>query len=210
MRWYISALGKAHNHALNHFCQKIPQGCLLKEFQCSSDWRWPFVFVCFVLFCWSLLYSAILRSRTDSLRSHVILHERIVLFYFIERFWISTKVVYLQRWHGWCHMKLLPSQRVLCYTPYNTCSVSLHAKPQCIRKADACLVVTHFSSFQERSSAVLFPRLSPPGDRRSDDFGDNCARRWCLNLPTLHIFPTWPHDIFEIKMNYLGSNHVCG
>ena len=27
-------------------------------------------------------------------------------------------MVYLQRWYGWCHMKLLPSRRVLC-TPYN-------------------------------------------------------------------------------------------
>ena len=27
-------------------------------------------------------------------------------------------MVCLQRWHGWCHMKLLPSRRVLC-TPYN-------------------------------------------------------------------------------------------
>ena len=26
--------------------------------------------------------------------------------------------MYLQRWHGWCHMKLLPSRRVLC-TSYN-------------------------------------------------------------------------------------------
>ena len=36
---------------------------------------------------------------------------------FYTRFWISTEVAYLQRWHGWCHMKLLPSRRVLC-TPY--------------------------------------------------------------------------------------------
>ena len=66
-------------------------------------------------YCWSLLYSAILRSRADSLHSHVILHEWIA---FIARFWISTEVVYLQRWHGWCHMKLLPSWRILC-TPCN-------------------------------------------------------------------------------------------
>ena len=26
--------------------------------------------------------------------------------------------MYLQRWHGWCHMKLQPSAQVLC-TPYN-------------------------------------------------------------------------------------------
>ena len=31
-------------------------------------------------------------------------------------------MVYLQRWHGWCHMKLLPSRSVLC-TPYNTICV---------------------------------------------------------------------------------------
>ena len=30
--------------------------------------------------CWSLLYSAILRSRADSLRSHVILHEWIAFY----------------------------------------------------------------------------------------------------------------------------------
>ena len=28
--------------------------------------------------------------------------------------WCKTKVVYLQRWHGWCHMKLLPSWRKFC------------------------------------------------------------------------------------------------
>ena len=27
-------------------------------------------------------------------------------------------MVYLQCWHGWCYMKLLPSRRILC-TPYN-------------------------------------------------------------------------------------------
>ena len=31
---------------------------------------------------------------------------------------MTTEVVYLQRWHGWCHMKLQPCRRVLC-TPYN-------------------------------------------------------------------------------------------
>ena len=61
---------------------------------------------------WLLLYSAILRSRADSLRSHVILHEWLD---FIARLWISTEVaVYLQRWHGWCHMKLLPSRGKFC------------------------------------------------------------------------------------------------
>ena len=34
---------------------------------------------------------------------------------FIARFFkISTEVVYLQHWHGWCHMKLQPSRRQFC------------------------------------------------------------------------------------------------
>ena len=37
---------------------------------------------------------------------------------FIAHFWIFTKVVHLRCWHGWCHMKLLLSQHVLC-TSYN-------------------------------------------------------------------------------------------
>ena len=44
--------------------------------------------------CWSLLYSAILRSRADSLLSHVILHERLA---FYSAFLNSANVVYLQR-----------------------------------------------------------------------------------------------------------------
>ena len=72
---------------------------------------WSLLFHCCLCCCWSLLYSAILHSQADSLRSHAILHKWLV---FIARFWISTEVVYLQRWHGWCHMKLLLSQRRFC------------------------------------------------------------------------------------------------
>ena len=46
------------------------------------------------LFCWLFLYSAILLSRTFSLRSHVILNERLA---FNSIFFISTEVMYLQR-----------------------------------------------------------------------------------------------------------------
>ena len=54
-------------------------------------------------FCYRpLLYSAILRSRADSLRSHMILHEWIAFYCaFLCFLRISTKVVYLQRWRGW-------------------------------------------------------------------------------------------------------------
>ena len=52
-------------------------------------------------------------SWADSLRSHVVLHEWLTSF--IARFFfISTEVVYLQRWHGWFHMKLQPSRRKSC------------------------------------------------------------------------------------------------
>ena len=63
------------------------------------------------------LYSAILRSLEQT-------HCACMWFYmsdwlFIARFCffvclISTEVVYLQRWHGWCHMKLQPSRRKFC------------------------------------------------------------------------------------------------
>ena len=82
---------------------------------------------------WSLLYSAILRSRADSLRSHVILHEWTAFYSaFFFFFWISNEVVYL---HGWCHKKLLPSRRVLC-TPYN--HAPCHFMQNHIRKVYAC------------------------------------------------------------------------
>ena len=53
---------------------------------------------------------------------------------FIVRFWISTKVVCLQRWHGWCHIKLLPSRHIL-FTPYkhhiNSCKAT-YVRCMCI------------------------------------------------------------------------------
>ena len=33
---------------------------------------------------------------------------------FFIYFLMSTEVVYLQRWNGWCHMKLQPSRRKFC------------------------------------------------------------------------------------------------
>ena len=65
--------------------------------------------------CWSLLYSAVLCSQADSLRSHVSLREWLA---FYSMFLNVRKVVCLQRWHGWCHVKLLPSHCFLC-TPCN-------------------------------------------------------------------------------------------
>ena len=69
--------------------------------------------------CGSLLDSAILRSRADSLRSHVILHEWLtyytaflLLLFIHPPKWCTYSAVWLL--HGWCHVKLLPSRRVPC------------------------------------------------------------------------------------------------
>ena len=61
-------------------------------------------------------------------------------------------MVYLQRWHGWCHMKLLPSRRVLC-TPYN--HAPCHFKQSHIRKVYACLAVTCHLHFWRNGRGLL-------------------------------------------------------
>ena len=61
-------------------------------------------------------------------------------------------MVYLQRWHGWCHMKLLPSRRVLC-TPYN--HAPCHFMQGHIRKVHACLAVTCHLHFWQNDRDLL-------------------------------------------------------
>ena len=58
----------------------------------------------------------------------------------------------LQRWHGWCHMKLLPSWRVLC-TPYN--HAPCHFMQSHIRKVYACLAVTCHLHFWQNDCGLL-------------------------------------------------------
>ena len=95
-------------------------------------------------------HSAVLRFRADSLRSHVILHEWIA--FYSAFFEYITEVVYLQRWHGYCHMKLLPSRRVL-WTPYN--HASCHFMQNHIRKVYACLAVTCHLHFGQNDLDLL-------------------------------------------------------
>ena len=47
------------------------------------------------------------------LATHPLLNFSVVLSLRCQCF-IYTEVVYLQRWHGWCHMKLLPPRREFC------------------------------------------------------------------------------------------------
>ena len=72
---------------------------------------------------WSLLYSAILRSQADSLRSHVILHEWIA--FYSAFFKISTEVVYLQ-WLVPQETAAISAHSVYTIQP---CTMPLHAKP---------------------------------------------------------------------------------
>ena len=60
--------------------------------------------------------------------------------------------MYLQRWHGWCHMKLLSSRRVLC-TPYN--HAPCHFMQSHIRKVYACLAVTCHLHFWQNDRGLL-------------------------------------------------------
>ena len=60
--------------------------------------------------------------------------------------------MYLQCWHGWCHMELLPSQHVLC-TPYN--HAPCHFMQSHIRKVYACLAVTCHLHFWQNDPGLL-------------------------------------------------------
>ena len=61
-------------------------------------------------------------------------------------------MMYLQRWHGWCHMKLLPSRRVLC-TPYN--HAPCHFLQSSIPEVYACLAVTCHLHFWQSDRGLL-------------------------------------------------------
>ena len=71
---------------------------------------------------WSLLYSTILHSGADSLCSCHMWVLKWVTVAFYSTVWISTQVVPFSTvwfYHGWCHMKPLPSRRVLCTPCYH-------------------------------------------------------------------------------------------
>ena len=68
------------------------------------------------------------------------------------RFWISTEVVYLQRWHGWCQIKLLPSRHVLC-RPYN--HAPCHFMQSHIHNVYVCLDVTCHLHFWRNDQGLL-------------------------------------------------------
>ena len=60
--------------------------------------------------------------------------------------------MYLQCWHGWCHMKRLPSWRVLC-TPYN--HTPCHFMQSHIHKVHAYIAVTCHLYFWQNDQGLL-------------------------------------------------------
>ena len=102
---------------------------------------------------WSLLYSAILRSWADSLRSHVILHEWIAFysaFLNIHRSDVLTALAWLVPQES--SARESQSRRVLC-TPYN--HAPCHFMQSHIRKVYACLAVTCHLHFWQNDRGLL-------------------------------------------------------
>ena len=79
-------------------------------------------------------------------------HFFIFIYFFICLYIISTEVMYLWRWHGWCHMKLLSSRRVLC-TPYN--HAPCHFMQSHIHKMHPCLAGTCLLHFWQNDRDLL-------------------------------------------------------
>ena len=84
------------------------------------------------------LFSALLSRLIDQL--------------FIARFLNIHRSGVLKRWHGWCHMKLLPSRRVLSIS-YN--HAPCHFMQSHICKAYACLAVTCHLHFWQNDRDLL-------------------------------------------------------
>ena len=102
---------------------------------------------------WSLLYSAILRSRADSLRSHVILHEWIAFFSaFLNIHWNGALTALAWLVPQESAARESQSRRVLC-TPYN--HAPCHFMQSHIRKVYACLAVTCHLRFWQNDRGLL-------------------------------------------------------
>ena len=100
---------------------------LMSKSQTFWSWTWGsfMVFRYYYYYYWSLLYSAILHSRADSLCLHVILHEWLAFysaFLNIHRSGVLTVLAWLVP-----HETAAISARSV-YT-IQPCTVSLHAKP---------------------------------------------------------------------------------
>ena len=106
------------------------------------------------------LYSAILRSleQTHCARMWFYMSDQLFIArFFFFFFLLSTEVVYLQRWHGWCHMKLQPSRRKFCVR-HTTVHHVTSCKGTYVRCMN-CLQLTCLQAVGE-VEVVVWPRLS--------------------------------------------------
>ena len=82
----------------------------LHEWKGNSDWDWVWCNLlqkryCDNVDCFSFLFIQHYSLLSSRLTAFTCDSTQLLVFS------ISIEVVYLQRWHGWCHMKLLPSRR---------------------------------------------------------------------------------------------------
>ena len=100
-------------------------------------------------------------------------------------------MVDLQRWHGRCRMKLLPSRRVLC-TPYN--HAPCHFMQSHIRKVYACLAVTCHLHFWQNGRDLLRAAAVTRGWNGYRNTADvpSAAQGY---LRTSHICTVIPHQV---------------
>ena len=73
---------------------------------------------------------------------------------------VPSRSVYLQRWHGWCHVKLLLSWHVLC-TPYN--HAPCHFMWNHIHKVHARLAATCHLHFWQNDQDILHATAGTQG-----------------------------------------------
>ena len=83
--------------------------------------------------------------------------------------------MFLQHQHGWCHMKLLPSQCVLC-TPYN--HTPCHFMQSYTHKMHACLAITCHLYFWKNDRDLLWVTVVTWGWNRYW----NKSQHWKLTL----------------------------
>ena len=132
----------------------IPSRCTLcvLYYACSALWasghrrlknsHYYYYYCCCCCSCWSLLCSAVLRSRADSLRSHVILNGRLALFFFFffSAFLnIHPEVVHLQR----CFVTWLVPRETAAVSARSVytiqpCTISRHFMQSNIRNMFSC------------------------------------------------------------------------
>ena len=118
----------------------------------------------------------------------------------------------LQRWHGWCRMKLLPSRRVLC-TPYK--HAPCHFMQSHIHKVYAYLAVTCHLHFWQHDWGLL--RATAVTQRQQTKVTVGANQFWRCQQPAcivMHCQPTelthlYQPSIFRTHNWFCMCTHAC-